>query len=168
MAAEDVLKNINAFVDGRGYAGKIGEFNEPKLTNVEEDFRAGGMDLPIGITMGMEKLECDFTLMNYDRAILALYGVKQGNSLPLTFLKALEDLDGNVTQVKYNMRGKIREIDAGTSKPGELPSLKVTCSLTYYKMTHGGQVVHEIDAERMIRVVNGTDMLSAIRAALQM
>lgn len=168
MAAEDVLKNINAFVDGRGFAGKVSEFTEPKLTLQEEDYRAGGMDLPIGITMGMEKLTADITFMTYDRNVLALWGVKQGNSTAFTLLKALEDLDGNVTQVKYNMRGKISEIDSGTSKPGELPSLKVTLSLTYYKMTHGGQVVHEIDAERMIRVVNGTDMLAAIRAALQM
>ena len=31
MAARDIRKNFNAFVDGRGYAGQADEFNAPKL-----------------------------------------------------------------------------------------------------------------------------------------
>ena len=39
-------------------------------------------------------------------------------------------------------------------------------SLTYYKMQHGDQVVHEIDAENMVRIINGVDILAAARNAL--
>lgn len=168
MAARDVLKNINLFVDGRGYAGQVDEFNAPKLTLQTEDYRAGGMDAPLKITMGMEGLESDFTLKGYDRSVLALFGVKEGATVPITLLAALESYDGTVTQVKHNLRGKFTEVDSGTSKPGELPALKITVSLNYYKMTHGGIVVHEIDVERMIRTINGVDALAGIRAALNM
>lgn len=168
MAARDVRKNFNLFVDGRGYAGQADEFNAPKLTLQTEEFRAGGMDLPIDVTMGMEKLVCDFSLKAYDKYTLALFGVVQGASVPLTVREALESFDGTVTPVVHNMRGKITEIDPGTSKPGELAVLKITMSLTYYKQKHGDTVLHEIDAENMVRVINGVDVLAAMRRALGM
>ena len=166
MAARDVRKNLNLFVDGRGYAGQIDEFNAPKLTLQTEEFRAGGMDVPIDVTMGMEKLVTDFALKAYDRNVLALFGVAEGAEVPFVAREALESFDGTVTAVVHTMRGKITEIDPGTSKPGELPTLKITMSLTYYKLQHGDTVVHEIDAQNMVRVINGVDALANIRAAL--
>lgn len=166
MAARDIRKNFNLFVDGRGYAGQADEFNAPKLTLKTEEFRAGGMDAPIDVTMGMEKLVCDFSLKAYDRNVLALFGVANGSSVPLTVREALESFDGAVTPVVHTMRGKITELDGGTSKPGELPPLKVAMSLTYYKMQHGDTTVHEIDVENMVRVINGVDTLADLRTAL--
>lgn len=168
MAARDVRKNFNLTVDGRGYAGQASEFNAPKLATIEEEFRAGGMDMAIDVTMGMQKLTCDFSLFAYDMNVLALFGVVQGNSVPLTVREGLESFDGSVKAVVHNLRGKITELDPGTSKPGELPVLKATMSLTYYKMTHDGRVIHEVDAENMVRVINGTDVMSAMRRALGM
>lgn len=166
MAARDVRKNFNLFVDGRGYAGQVDEFNPPKLTLQTEEFRAGGMDLPIDVTMGMEKLTCDFSLKAYDRNVLALFGLIEGSNVPVTMREALESYNGTVTPVLHSMRGKITEVDPGTSKPGELPLLKITMSLSYYKMQHGDSVVHEIDAENMVRIIAGNDVLGSIRAAL--
>ena len=36
-----VLKNMNLFVDGRGYAGRVDEIQLPKLTLKTEEHRAG-------------------------------------------------------------------------------------------------------------------------------
>ena len=166
MAARDVRKNLNLFVDGRGYAGQIEEFNPPKLALTTEEFRGGGMDAPIEITMGMEKLECDFSLIAYDADVLKLFGVSEGNLVPFVAREALESFDGTVTPVVHTMRGKIREIDPGTSKPGDKPSLKVAMALTYYKLQHGAETVLEVDVENMVRVVNGVDSLALQRAAL--
>ena len=166
MAARDIRKNFNAFVDGRGYAGQVDEFNAPKLTLQTEEFRAGGMDVPIDVTMGMEKMVTDFSLMAYDLNTLKHFGVTEGARIPLVLRESLESFDGTITSVVHTMRGKITELDPGTSKPGSLPLLKVTMSLTYYKMQHGDQVVHEIDAENMVRIINGVDILAAARNAL--
>lgn len=166
MAARDVRKNLNLFVDGRGYAGQIEEFNPPKLALMTEDFRGGGMDAPVEITMGMEKLECDFSLIAYDAEVLKLFGVAEGNLVPFVAREALESFDGTITPVVHTMRGKIREIDPGTSKPGDKPSLMVSMALTYYKLQHGATTVLEIDVENMVRVVNGVDALASQRAAL--
>ena len=168
MAARDVRKNFNLFIDGRGYAGQVEEFNAPKLALKTEEFRGGGMDAPIELTMGLEKLECDFSLVSYDRSVLAAFGVKEGQWVPCVMREALESLDGTVTAVVHTMRGKVREIDPGTSKAGDKPSLKLSVALSYYKLQHGSTVVHEIDVENMVRVVNGTDALKETRAALGM
>lgn len=165
-AARNVRKNLNLFVDGRGYAGQIAEFNAPKLQLKTEDFRAGGMHGPIELTLGHEKLETDFSLYSYDADILAQWGVREGSEVQFIAREALESHDGTVIPVAHYMRGKLKEVDPGTSKPGDMPSLKIMMALTYYKLDHGGTVVHEIDVPNMVVIQNGTDTLAPIRAAL--
>jgi P2 family phage contractile tail tube protein len=166
MAARDVRKNFNAFIDGRGYAGQVDEFNPPKLTLITEEFRAGGMDAAIDVNMGMEKLTADFSLKAYDSNVLALWGVAEGQQVPFVLREALESFDGTIKSVVHTMRGKILGMDPGTSKAGEMPNLKCDLSLTYYKLVHDGVTIHEIDVENMVRIVNGVDQLANMRAAL--
>lgn len=168
MAARDVLKNINLFVDGRGYAGQVASYTPPALTLVTDDHRAGGMDAPVTLDMGMEPLEVSFVLTAYDRDVLALFGVAEGNQVPFTARGALESYAGEVTAVQHQMRGKITSLDRGTWTAGEKANLTVTMRLDYYKETHGGQVIHEIDVKNMVRIINGVDRLAQIRSALGM
>lgn len=166
MAARDVLKNLTLWVDGRGMAGQVQDVNPPKLTQKTDDFQGGGMVAPVKITVGMEGLTCDFSLIAYDKDVLALFGVVEGSSVPLTIRGALESFDGTVTPVVMTMRGKIIEQDPGTWKPGEVPYLKNSMALNYYKLQHGDTVVHEIDVENMVATINGTDTLAAMKSAL--
>jgi uncharacterized protein len=166
MAARDVRKNLNLFVDGQGLAGQIDEFNAPKLELQTEDYRGGGMDGTTDVEMGIQKLTTEFSLFAYKRQVLALWGVAVGQLVPFVAREALESHDGAVTPVVHTMRGKITAIDPGASKPGALNPLKFTMTLDYYKLEHGGVVVHEIDVVNMIRIVSGKDVLAAQRAAL--
>src|SRR5688572_9197931 len=125
-AARDVRKSFNLYFNGKGYAGQVEDFTPPKIALATEDFRGGGMDAPVELTMGMEKLESAFTLKAYDKHVLASFGMSEGASVPLVAREALESYDGTVTTVIHTMRGKIKEIDQGTSKPGEAPPLKVS------------------------------------------
>lgn len=168
MAASDVRKNLNLFVDGRGYAGEIEDFNAPKLTQTTEDWRGGGMNGPIKLTTGHEALDTDFQLIKYSADVLSLWNVREGQRIPFIAREALESVDGTITQVVHTMRGKITEIDPGTSKPGEIPRLKVTMNLVYYKLMHGNRVVQEIDVENMVQIIDGVDTLAAMRSALGM
>ena len=161
-----VLKNLNVFVDGRGYAGQVEEVNLPKLTVKTEDFRAGGMDMPIALDMGMEKLETDFSLIGYDRDILNLFGFIVPGTVALTFRGALENADGSIVAMVARTRGQIREIDMGTSKAGDKPAMKVTMDLVYYDLEDDGQPVVEVDVVNLIRMIGGVDKLAAVRAAI--
>ena len=104
----------------------------------------------------------------YDRDVLALFGVAEGNTIPFIARGALESFDGTVKPVVHTMRGKIISIDRGTWKAGEKPSLQITMNLVYYKEEHDGILVHEVDIENMVRIVNGVDRLSEIRKAIGM
>lgn len=166
MSARDVRKNLNAFVDGRGYAGQLSSFTPPALTLTTEDFRGGGMNAATEIEMGMERLEGSMTFIAYDRDVLALWGVGPGREVPFTVREALESADGTVKAVVHTMRGKIRSFDSGEHSPGEVPSLTIELALNYYRHEHDGVVLHEIDVPNMVQVVNGVDRLAAQRQAL--
>lgn len=162
----DVLRNVNLFVDGRGYAGSVEEVNLPKLTVATEEHRGGGMDAAAEIDMGLEKLECDWSSSAIDADMLKAWGVGPGNQIPVSFRGALESEDGTVKAVEARMRGQLKEVDWGTWKPGEKAPLKCMMALRYYKLTHDGAVLHEIDVDNMVRIINGVDRLAEQRAAL--
>ncbi|MDF1583901.1 MAG: phage major tail tube protein [Methyloprofundus sp.] len=166
VTTSDILKNLTLFVDGYGYAGKVEEVTLPKLTMKTEEFRGGGMDAPIEIEMGLEKMEASFTLVSFSAEILKLWGLAPGNDKPLTIKGSLLDEDGTEKPVAINLRGKLKELDAGTWKPGDMAKLKASVAVTYYKLTHNNVVLHEIDPVNMVRIIDGVDQLAQTRANL--
>lgn len=167
MAAPKLLKDVNLFIDGRGYAGNVEEFEPPKLAIKTEGHRSGGMDAPIEVDMGMQALTAMATLSHAAREALKMFGLAPGNPVPMTLRGSQENEAGTeVEAVVYNLRGLIKEVDPGTWKSGEKAPCKVTLALRYYKLEIGGETVHEIDVENMTRVINGVDQLEARRQAL--
>ena len=163
---DDILKNMALFVDGRGFAGNVEELTLPKLTLKTEEFRNGGMDAPIEVEMGMEKLESEFTLTRFDKHALKLFGLAPGQLTPLTIRGAVISDNGTQTPVVINLQGIVREMDLGNWKPGEKATLKMMLALRYYKLTHGGELIHEIDIPNMVRTIGGIDQLAVVRPAL--
>lgn len=166
MAARNIIKQMTVSVDGRGYAGNVTEYTPPPLTLLTEEHRAGGMDAPITLDMGMEALETSFILRSYDREILRQFGVSEGNSVPFVGRGAMQSYDGTWRPTVHTMRGKITSIDRGTWQPGQAASMTVTMRLDYYREDHDGVRVHEIDVENAVRIVDGVDLLADMRAAL--
>lgn len=163
-----VLKNFSLIVDGRGYAGKVAELTLPKLSRKMEEYRGGGMQGPIEIDMGLEKLECDFTLKEYNEEVLKLWGLTDHGAVMVRFKGALEadDAIGTITPIEVAVRGRWREIDGGTWKPGDSATMKVSIACSYYKYVSNGQTLIEIDVINMVEIVNGVDRQAALRAAI--
>lgn len=164
--ASNILKNFNLYVDGRGFAGVVDELQLPTLGLVVEDFRAGGMDASVAVEMGQEKLEASFVLSGYEENVLNLWGMGQGQTVPLVARGALESLDGAVTPVMVYMNGTIRSMEPGAWKAGEKSTISFTMDLRSYKYTQGGRTINNIDIPNMVRIVNGTDRLAAQRNAI--
>ncbi len=160
-----ILKNFNLFVDGRGYVGRAEEVNPPKLTIKTEELRAGGMDAPISIDMGMEKLEASFTLVEYDSEILKQFGVVSGNSVQLTLRGALVD-DDTTTAIVIKLQGMFTEIDMGKFSAGEKATMQCSVACRYYSLEIDGSTLIEIDIDNMTRIIDGEDKLADIRTAL--
>jgi len=164
----DILKNMNLFVDGRGYAGNVEELTPPKLTMKTEEIRNGGMDAPIEVEMGMDKLEASFTLTKYDSNVLSLFGLHPGVPVFLTFRGSVASENGTEKPVVIQMVGVIKEIDQGSWKAGDKATLKAMMTLRFYSHMVDGFMVHLIDIPNMVRMVNGVDQLLLTRKNLGM
>ena len=161
-----VLKNMNLFVDGRGYAGRVDEIELPKLTLKTEEHRAGGMDVPVEIDLGMEKLETSLTIADYDPDVFKLFGLLDRQDTPVTVRGAIQRQGEAAQPVVVSLRGGWKEIDSGTWKPGDKSTLKVSAALNYFKLTIAGEEVVEVDAKNLVRKVGGVDQMSEIRKAV--
>lgn len=164
--AENVLKNANLFVDGRGFAGNVKEVKLPELSLKLEQFRAGGMDAPISIEKGMEELVITFSTTKYCADTLGLFGVSKNGGVQLTVRGTLESDDGTTTPVTVNVTGKVTKIAPGAWSAGGESATEYTVNLSYYKYAQDGKEVHEIDVPNMKRIINGTDQLAEHRANL--
>ena len=160
-----ILKNFNLFIDGRGYVGKVEEVNPPKLNIKTEEFRAGGMDSPAMIDMGIEKLEGSFTLLEFDKNVLKQFGLIAGNVVSVTLRGALQD-ETSVSPIIIKLRGMYTEIDMGKLSAGEKGTLQCTIACRYYSLEIDGQQLIEIDIDNMTRKIGGQDKLVDVRKAL--
>ena len=55
MSLPAKLKNFNLFNDGQNYIGQVAEVVPPKLTAKMEEWRGGGMDIPVDIDLGSKR-----------------------------------------------------------------------------------------------------------------
>ena len=167
MALPRKLKNFMLFNDGNAYLGEIPEVTPPKLTRKTEDYRAGGMNGPIKFDHGMEAIEMEWTAAGYLVDALKQFGALKHDAVMLRFAGALQaDDDEAVVPIEIVARGRHTEIDFGTAKAGENTEKKFKTALSYYKLSVDGSPVIEIDLVNMVEVVDGTDRLADVRAAL--
>ncbi|QCX49859.1 phage major tail tube protein [Ralstonia pseudosolanacearum] len=167
MALPRTLKHFNVFADGESHAGECEEVTLPKLARKLEEYRGGGMNGPVEIDLGNEKLELETTFGGPMRSILKQYGTTTVDGAQIRFAGAYQREDtGEVDAVEVVVRGRHTEIDFGNSKAGDKSPFKVKSSLTYYKMTVNGEVWCELDFVNFIEIVFGVDRLVAQRRAI--
>lgn len=167
MSLPRKLKNFNLFNAGRNYLGEVTEITLPKLTAKMEEYRAGGMDAPIDIDMGQEKLVMEWTCGGYVKHAIEQFGTLKHDGVILRFAGALQADDVEATiPVEVVARGRHSEIDFGNAKPGDDTAVKISSSLSYYKLSIDGEDVIEIDIINMVKNINGKDLLQDVRMAL--
>lgn len=157
-----VLKNFNLFITGKGYAGRVQEVTLPKLSIKTEEYRAGGMDIPIDLDMGMDKMECTMTLSEYNIDVLKLFGLAERAPVDVVLKGAVTD-EGTTTKVEVEFRGMWKSLDMGSWKAGDKQTLSISMTVRYYKLSIGPDVAVEIDATTFERKIFGTDQLAQIR-----
>lgn len=160
------LTNMNLFVDGRSLAGRVNELTLPKLRRKTEEHRAGGMDAPVKIALGMEALEASFKTSGIDRELLGFFGVADDTAFNAVFRGAFKDAKGKVAKAVCTLRGLIEEMDPGSWKPGDKNESGYTVAVHYYKLEIDDQLVYEIEPVSGVRIVNGKDELAEERAAI--
>ena len=167
MGMPNVLKHFATFIDGTSYVGEVQEITPPKLTRKMEEFRAGGMRLPVDIDHGMEKLEAEITAGGWLKDVLKQFGKQTVDGVPLRFTGAAQrDDTGEYMTIEIFMRGRWQEIDPGAGKSGDASEFKAKMTLNYYRLVIDGEEICEIDAINMIEKFGGTDLLEKVRSIL--
>jgi P2 family phage contractile tail tube protein len=162
-----VLKNLNLFIDGVGYAGRVDELTLPTLTIKVEEHRAGGMDAPVSIDMGMEAMEAQFMISDHDPDLFTFFGRLDIEGVQVIARGATQAQgSADVTPVVVTMNGIWTAIDPGSWKPGDKNVISVTARPIYYKLEIGDQTQIEIDVTNMTRIIGGEDQLAAQREAI--
>jgi uncharacterized protein len=165
MALPRHLRNFNIMIDGRGYAGRADEVTLPTLALTTESHRAGGMDAPLDIDMGMEAMELSVTLSDYDEAVISGFGLL-GASIPLVVRGAIQRQGEAAQPVVIKCTAGLKSRNVGSFGPGTKQATTLTYSLRKYSEAINGVEYVKIDVENMIRVINGVDQLASQRAAL--
>ena len=167
MALPRKLKNMNLFNDGVSFVGVATEVVLPTLTRKLEEYRGAGMNGPVDVDLGMEKLTVEHTYGGIVRELFTQFGITRADGVLLRFAGAYQrDDTGEVDAVEVVMRGRHSEIDPGTSRSGEDTEFKATSTLSYYKLSIHGEVLVEIDMLNMVENIGGEDRLADQRAAI--
>jgi len=161
------LKNFNVFNDGNNYIGKVEEVTLPKLSRKMEEWRGGGMDGPVSIDLGQEAITLEWTGGGLLKEALSQYGITQVGGCLIRFAGAYQSDDtGAVDAVEVVVRGRHKELDFGSAKPGDNTQHKFTTPCSYYKLSINGAIKIEIDLLNLIFMVDGVDRLAEQRRAL--
>ena len=161
------LTHFATFVDGTNYMGEMPEVTLPTLTRKMEEYRGGGMNGPIDLVMGQEKMEAELKGAGWLKDIAKKWGSHRHDAVMIRFAGALNDDESEGwTPVEVVMRGRLSEIDPGSSKAGDTTERTYKYVLTYYKEVVDGQVELEIDLVNLVENVGGVDNLAGVRAAL--
>lgn len=167
MTNRQMLKNFALFLNGESYKGEVEDLTPPKFVFKTEEYRAGGMDAPLDVEMGMEALTLSFNLLAYRTDALSLLG---NTLLPTRFVLkgALEDeKTGLIQSVEIVAVGKFKSVDLGQWQAGTMSKVAFESrALPYFSYRQNGELLHEIDVYNMIRTINGFDQLAAQRLAL--
>lgn len=162
-----VIKNFNLLVSGYGMAGLCDEVRLPDIRLHLDEHRGAGMDVPIPIDLGMEKMELGFTMAEHNEQIFSRFGLINQNAVQVIFKAAMQD-DTSTTAYQVTAQGMYQEVKLGTIRNGDRNKLEATIGLRYFQLSIGGTVLIEVDSDNFTRVINGVDQLAAMRSALGM
>lgn len=159
-------ENFTIWVDGFGKLGEGENATLPTMKIVSEDYRGGGMDIPVKVDLGMEPLSFEFKLSSFDPQAMSQFGQFPGQEKQFTVRGSLAHQDGSAFPTIAGMRGNMHRVESDEFTPGGKPMHTFGVELTYYKLTIGEQLIYEIDPENARRIINGVDQLRTDRINL--
>ena len=167
MALPKKLKHFNLFGDGNNWQGQIASLTLPTLARNMEEYRGAGMDAPVDIDQGMEKITFEWTAGGLIERVFDGFGVSQVDGRMLRFVGSyVGDDTGAVSSVEVVVRGRHQQIGMGDAEAGSDNQISITTTCSYYKLVIDGETVIEIDVPGFVFFVRGEDRMAEIRNAL--
>ena len=167
MALPRKLKAFAAFVVVTNYMGEVPEVTLPTLTRKMEEYRGGGMNGPIELDFGQEKMEAEIKAAGWIKGLAAKWGAATHDAVLIRFAGAIQADDSEaVIPVEVVMRGRLTERDPGSAKAGDATERTYKYSLSYYKEVLDGETILEIDFVNLVENVHGEDRMAQTLTAL--
>ena len=173
------FRNMNAFFRNENYpepvnyAGQVDEFHPPQLEIMTEPYKAGGMDVPVLLDMGMMPLEGRLIINGYEQSAFGGFGLADAKAATITVKGGLEDYDGTTGVMQWIMTGNITSLGMGRIRGrGETPRTMLSIACVEYQIKQGptggpgDPDLINIDVLNFTRFINGVDRLAALRAAI--
>ncbi len=154
------LRNLNVFVDGESYAGRILSLKPPNIAlNVEPYSNA--LITPIPLVTGVSGvLKASFVLAEFSKEIQNKVG--KDNTTLIAKGALSDDESINSDAVLVVMKGIISNYSPSIWEARKGTKDKYTISLSYFKFSgHSGNL--ELDTENNKYVVDGEDIVETIR-----
>jgi len=139
---EEMIVDINVFVEGLGLLGVATEFTSanPELSTLESEASpAGKMELVYG---AMEAMEMEFTLGEHNVAVHTAMG-KLNDATIIAKQSAKQGKDD--VSVEWIHKGSITTIEGDASKRGEKSKNSVKMKVHYFMKRINGKSVCEVD-----------------------
>lgn len=159
------LKAFNMYQDGDSYAGRCDTFTLPALAFLMEEHRAGGMDAPIELELGMEAMRATFVVSDNDDKLFKLMG--QSN-IPIALRGAVQAQGKDPEAVVVNLRGMLISKEDSEWVPGQKSTTTYTMALQFFRYRQDAVELCEIDIINMVRKFGGEDQLKKLRTAIGM
>ncbi|MCA8880396.1 MAG: phage major tail tube protein [Rhodobacteraceae bacterium] len=163
MSYPRTIRGFNAFIDGIGYFGRVTEAKLPMLTLQTEEHRGAGMDQPIAIDMGMERMTTEVVFAEWAPELMMHFGTRKRLVLrPGAMGEDSFAADTIIATIGARWTG----VEPGQLKQGSTSVLTLKASADYFRLEHNGTEICEIDVENGKRVIGGEDQLASLRAAM--
>ena len=169
IIAPYTLKNCNLYIaDGAvtNYAGRVSSIKLPEIKVKLESYRAGGMDFELSFDQGLERLECEFTLIEFSAAVRRSVAIHKDHNTVLIFKGSIgNDTAAGATQpAQAYIRGLIHTDSPSEWSPGKKTEDNYKVEVRTYELKINGKEIYFIDHKLMIRRINGVDYLKSQRS----
>jgi P2 family phage contractile tail tube protein len=163
----NILRYFAVYYNGVGYMGEASEVKLPDFKVKREEFRGGGMDMPVYVDLGMDPMEFEFKLFSYDNMVYQRFALMGPFArTPLTLRGYLEGQHGASQAVKINMDVRGHEITFDNWKAGQRSEVTVRGCIDYLEWFQNERLWLKFDPLGFQRVINGVDQLVEARVAL--
>jgi P2 family phage contractile tail tube protein len=152
-------------VDGRSLHLEVDELTPPAIKDKVEELRLPGF--AVDVPLGLEKLEAKVKLSTWNEDVAVKLGLAPGKRLRSTFRgQTTSELDGTSKSVIIVMEHRLAG-EPQAWKAGDKTGVEYTLtSILFYRHTVDARVIHQLDLQNMIAIVDGVDQLREAREAL--
>jgi P2 family phage contractile tail tube protein len=163
---DNIVRDWTIAVDGILLRGDVDMCELPKVSRKVDEYRGAGMDRPVEIEMGYEKMELTFEMSKMDAQTQSLVALGGNNRKIVKVYGYTVGIDGTESGFTDEMIGLMKDVDQISLKPGDKTKIKMTMTCDKYARTISGTEVFYSDPLNLVMRVNGVDQYTLRRQYL--